>query len=210
MNTIRSVVRSIFAAVQVALQAPVLVSVLLAATTATANPVVTFLDGGYAELCSAAAHNAESRLDFELTGSRLPHTPVEICTLAIDSGELSATQLAGSHNNRGVLLFVAGDLDAALADFDRALALTDQLPQIHVNRGYTLNAQERWAESIAAFDQGIVAEAPDLAKAHYNRGIAHEELGHVREAYLDYRQAAELEPEWSAPQQELTRFVVGP
>ena len=32
--------------------------------------------------------------------------------------------------------------------------------------------------------------------------------GHVKEAYYDYREASQLEPNWRDPRQELTRFTV--
>lgn len=167
---------------------------------------VKFFDGGYAELCSNAAHNVEEQLHTEITGSRLAVTPLELCTLAIKNGE--AASIAGSYNNRGVLYFHEGLLPEALTDFEEAIRRDATLAIAHINRGYALVALGRWAESITAFDSGIALGSTESAKAHYNRGIAHEELGQVREAYNDYSKAAELEPEWEAPKRELERFIV--
>ena len=187
---------------------------------------VTFFDGGYAELCSVAAHNLNDMGKIVITGSRVDIPPLEICTLAIrEGGTTGGGSLAASYTNRGVIQFAAGAVDAAMADFDAALRLDDNMAQAHVNRGYILNGREQWAEGIAAFDRGIAlgvsaapATAPELAavpgsvseiaRAHYNRGIAHEELGHAREAYLDYLRASELAPAWAQPQEELKRFTV--
>lgn len=180
---------------------------LITGTAHGAPPDVLFIDGGYAELCSTAAFDAGAPGKVEITGSRLEVTPTELCTLAIRY-EKSRAQLAGSYNNRGVLLFSDGALDAALSDFDAALRLDATLAQAHVNRGYTLVAMQRWQDSIAAFDRGIELGTTQLARAHFNRGIAHDELGHVREAYQDYLKAAELDPLWEEPQRELTRFSV--
>jgi tetratricopeptide (TPR) repeat protein len=142
-----------------------------------------------------------------LTGSRLGVEPVEICTLAIRTAD-SAMNRAASYNNRGVMLFAQGLIADALADFEEAINVDDTLGQAYVNRGYTLMALQRWADSIPAFDRGIALGSGEQAKAHFNRGIAHEELGHVREAYQDYMKAAELDPLWEEPKQELTRFTV--
>jgi tetratricopeptide (TPR) repeat protein len=182
------------------------VTSLAAAGAATATEP-TFIGGGYAQMCASAATSLSGEAT-ELTGSRLPIPPVEICTLAIEDEASAATERAGSYNNRGVLLFDEGKYDEALADFDQALVLTNTLAAAHINRGYTLVAQKRWADSLPSFDRGIELGAPDPARAHFNRGIAHEELGHVRDAYYDYMKAAELDPEWEEPKQELARFKV--
>lgn len=176
---------------------------------ATANATeVMFIDGGYAEMCSTLAHNLGEVAAVELTGSRLGIPPLEICTRAIEEEMSTPDQLAASYTNRGVLLFDQGSLDAALADFDQALVRSETLAAAHINRGYTLVALQRWADSIPAFDRGLTLGAPDPAKAHFNRAIAHEELGHIREAYQDYLKASELAPEWDEPKRELARFSV--
>jgi tetratricopeptide (TPR) repeat protein len=189
-------------------------SLALAGTTAgvlaagaVAATEVTFIGGGYAELCSSLATSLSGE-GVELTGSRLTIPPVEICTLAIEDEASAPSEQAGSYNNRGVLLFDEGKFDAALADFDQALVLNNSLAAAHINRGYTLVALKRWADSVPSFDRGIELGSPDAARAHFNRGIAHEELGHVRDAYYDYRKASELDPEWEEPKQELARFRV--
>ncbi len=168
---------------------------------------VQFFDGGYSEMCAIAAKNPTAPPKVELTGSRLDVPPLELCTQAIRTAE-NRDNRAGSYNNRGVLLFAQGLLAESLSDFDAALLVDDTLSQAHVNRGYTLMALKRWADSIAAFDRGIALGTSELAKVHYNRGIAYEELGNVREAYQDYLKASELDPLWEEPKQELTRFSV--
>lgn len=174
--------------------------------TAAGAQEVQFLDGGYAELCSSAAHDL-SDPQVELTGSRLGKSPLEICTLAIHSAE-TAYNRAGSYNNRGVLWFVQGAIEEALSDFEKAIRVDATLAQPYVNSGYILMRMERWEDSISAFDKGIELGTTELPMVHYNRGIAHEELGHVREAYQDYMKASELDPLYEEPRQELTRFTV--
>lgn len=174
---------------------------------ASAGTDVTFIDGGYAEMCASIATSLDTR-GVELTGSRMTIEPLDICTFAVDDEASTTLDRAASYNNRGVLLFDQGKYDEALADFDAALALMDTLADAHINRAYTLVAQKRWAEALASFNRGIELGAPDPARAHFNRGIAHEELGNVRDAYADYKKAAELDPEWQEPQSELQRFNV--
>jgi tetratricopeptide (TPR) repeat protein len=192
------------------MQAFVLAMAGSAATSAIAAAVtdVTFIDGGYAEMCSSAAHHTSGVQAMELTGTRMSISPVQICTMAINDRTTVPADRAASYNNRGVLLFDQGKLQEALADFDAAIAAAQTLAAAHVNRAYTLLALERWEDSIASFDRGIELGAPEPARAHFNRGVAHEEAGRVREAYYDYKLASELSPEWEEPQHELERFTV--
>ena len=69
-------------------------------------------------------------------------------------------------------------------------------------------ALKRWAEGLAALTKGIDIQPQEAEKAYYNRAIANEELGRVKEAYYDYLKAAELKPEWEQPKMQLTRFTV--
>jgi tetratricopeptide (TPR) repeat protein len=175
--------------------------------TASIAQEVQFFDGGYSEMCASAAKNPGAPPRVELTGSRLDVPPLELCTQAIRTAENTSNR-AGSYNNRGVLLFAQGLFAESLSDFDAAIRVDDTLAQAHVNRGYALMALKLWADGIAAFDRGLALGTSELARVHYNRGIAHEELGHVREAYQDYLKASELDPLWEEPRQELTRFTV--
>ena len=189
-----------------------LVLPLMAASIAAAGSVmaneVTFIDGGYAEMCSSVAHNVDQVDYVELTGTRMSISPIEICTKAIEDFTGTPRERAGSYTNRGVLLFDEGRLEEALRDFDQAIVLAETLAAAHINRGYTLIAMQRWADSIPSLDRGIELGAPEPARAHFNRAIAHEEVGNVRAAYDDYRKASELQPEWEEPQRELARFRV--
>lgn len=167
-----------------------------------------FIDGGYSELCSTAAFNQDELNRIEITGSRLGLKPIEICTIAIEIKDGTSGDLAASYNNRGVLYFTKGMTSQALQDFDNAIQLQPKLAQAHVNRGYTLVVLELWAESIAAFNTGIELGTVEADKAFFNRGLAHEETGNLRQAYYDYQQAVELNPTWNEPKVELARFTI--
>ena len=205
-------------------------------TIAQTNMII-FVDGSYTEICEYAARNLGDPFRVEITGTRLDASPVELCTLAIRE-DASTYNRASNFNNRGVLLFHEGKLAEALWDFDQAMGLQNNLARAYANRGLTLVAMERWEEAVEALDRGIALraeettaaldsgselsieetgivpeqdlerEVEETAKAYFSRAIAHEELGHLREAYRDYRKAAELAPQWEAPRLELTRFRV--
>jgi tetratricopeptide (TPR) repeat protein len=175
---------------------------------ALAQSEVLFIDGGFAELCSEASSTIGTPgSQINITGSRLDIPPLEICNRAIKE---SADQqdLAASYNNRGVIEFYYKQYQEALADFDKASTLAPQLAATHINKGYVLMVLQRYADSLMAFDKGIALGPPNAAKAYYNRGVAHEQEGHIRDAYYDYLKASELAPDWKEPKEELTRFKV--
>ncbi|HYD73846.1 MAG TPA: tetratricopeptide repeat protein [Candidatus Binatia bacterium] len=175
-----------------------LATLLAAAPFATpASGFVTVVAGSLASACYDHARN-------ELSSSRA----IDECTGALGEG-LDTHNRAGTYVNRGIIFMNRGTYDRALADFDQALALEPTLAEGHINRGAVLLVQHDYAGAIAAIDRGLALNPEDPSRAYYNRGVAHEELGQVREAYRDYRRAAELAPTWDEPRTELARFRVG-
>jgi tetratricopeptide (TPR) repeat protein len=168
----------------------------IAPLAGAANAYVIVAGGSLATACS---QNARDQLDTAQA--------VEQCTTALSEG-LNARNRAGTLINRGIIHMNRGALDNAIADFDAAIALQPELAEGHINRGAVLLARDDYAGAIAAIDRGLALGPEEPARAYYNRAVAHEELGHLREAYRDYRQAADLAPTWAPPQTELTRFRV--
>ena len=77
-----------------------------------------------------------------------------------------------------------------------------------IGGGAAYVGSSRYGEGLVEIDQGLALGVKDPQKAYFNRGIAHENLGDVTAAYRDYTKAAELDPDWDAPKNELTRFTV--
>ena len=143
-----------------------------------------------------------------VTGSIIDVAPVKLCTLALDADTIGGRDLAGTYVNRGVINFMDKNYEAALKDFDLAVGVDDTIGEAHANRGAALVALKRWADSIKAIDKGLELGTDEMAKSYYNRAIAYEETGNVRNAYYDYMKAAELVPAWEAPKAQLLRFSV--
>jgi len=181
--------------------------VILALQSHLAFSAVEFLSCGYAAQCAQAASAEGDLKRLPATGSNLGLSVIEICTRAIQGWDRDIEGVAESFNNRGVLYFSSADYIHALEDFESAVRKNPSLGQAHLNRGYALSALQRWQESIDAINTGISLTDED-AKAFYVRGIAHEELGNVRQAYLDYQRAANIDPEWSEPREALARFSI--
>ena len=64
------------------------------------------------------------------------------------------------------------------------------------------------AASRPDINRGLELGVDEPAKAYYNRALAYEGLEDAKSAYYDYQKAVEINPEWSAPREQLTRFSV--
>jgi tetratricopeptide (TPR) repeat protein len=163
----------------------------------SAQAYVLVAGGTFAVTCSQSARDAVDTSD-----------ALNQCTEALRE-PLNRRDRAGTYVNRGIILFNRGAYRSALQDFDAAIALDATLAEGHINRGAALIRQQEWEGAVTSISRGLELNPEAPARAYYNRGVAHEELGRVRAAYDDYRRAAELAPGWDAPRTELTRFRVG-
>ena len=98
---------------------------------------------------------------------------------------------------KALALFELGRLDEALADCDRAIALSDACRSAHVNRGLVMVHKKRYEEALASFDRAL-SFAPGDAKLLSNRGVALAGLKRFDEALADCRRAIELAPDFAS------------
>ena len=116
-----------------------------------------------------------------------------------DARDFAAKAVAADARNVEALLVLAdcrahaGELSAALADYDRIVALEPRLAEAHNNRGLMLHRLGREAEALDSCDRAI-ALAPDVSDAHVNRGNALHALGRRDDALSAYERALVLSP----------------
>jgi tetratricopeptide (TPR) repeat protein len=176
---------------------PLIAVTALAATALPAAASVMVLGNDIAVDCSKAAF-----------AGRYDRNSIETCTRALQEESLARRDRAGTLVNRGVMLTRARDYAAARADLDRAVDLEPTLGEAFVNRGVVMMADQAYAEALAEIERGLELGVDEPAKAYYNRALVHESLKDARSAYLDYRRAQELDPDWEAPRRQLARFTV--
>ncbi len=93
--------------------------------------------------------------------------------------------------NRGSVKSDLGDKQAAIIDFDRAIALNPNYAKAYNNRG---NAKFKLGDkqvAITDFDR-VININPNFAEAYVNRGITKSELGQKQAAIADLKNGAEL------------------
>jgi tetratricopeptide (TPR) repeat protein len=169
---------------------------LLFAAPAFAQGVLV-IGGSYAQDCFKAA-----RADMS------PSLSIPICDKALELDVLTNKDRAGTFVNRGILKTRAKRAEAAMKDYDQAVALKPDIAEIYVNRGATLILLARFREALDDLNKSLTLGLDEPKYAYYNRALAREYLDDVKGAYLDYKKALELDPEFADALREIKRFTV--
>ena len=173
-------------------------SSLLCATAANAHSITVIGSNADAIACYRAADSEARQPD-----------AVRQCTVAIDEGDLSLHDRMATLINRGIVHFRLEAFDAAIADFDAALAIEPGQPDALINKGITMLAGgAEIGSALALIDQGLEGAPQRPWVGYYGRAVAHELAGRDAQAYRDYRRARELRPGWRPAEQALARFSV--
>jgi tetratricopeptide (TPR) repeat protein len=154
------------------------------------------IGGSFARSCFEAADKGKSLKD-----------GLRVCNSALMDDALALEERAATLVNRGIIQMQARRFDAAIADFDEAIRLRPEVAEAYVNKAIALQRLGgRTDEAVALLSQGLERNPVRPEIAYYQRAVANEDLGRVREAYEDYSRAAALAPEWRDPVEQLQRF----
>ncbi len=113
---------------------------------------------------------------------------------------------AGDYLHRGVARFTKGDLDGAIADFDRAIASDPRIASNGADRSGALSARRDLKEVIVNRG-GSLAIIPLAAAAYKNRGLVRLLQGQDAEAEKDFDQYLASEKETKPALEQLIRAV---
>lgn len=149
-----------------------------------------------------------ARACYEAAETGLTPRPADfrICDAALENVSTPPNEIVASFVNRGIMFMRTGNIDAALADFDRATQLDPTEPEAYLNRGTALLKRWQIEAAVAMFDQALQKNTSRPEVAHYGRAVANEALGNVRAAYRDYLRASQIAPDWEQPRADLARF----
>jgi protein O-mannosyl-transferase len=99
-------------------------------------------------------------------------------------------------NNLGFILTQKGEVDEAMAQFQKALQLHPDYAQAHNNVGTALLQQGKVDEAMAQFQKALQSE-PDNAETRYNLGNALLQQGNVDGAIAQYQKALQVNPDYA-------------
>lgn len=111
--------------------------------------------------------------------------------------ELLALRGAHEEADQGWAALKKGDLDAALAHTERALADGPQVAQFHELRGNIRAAQARWQDAVANYDRAVERGSP-FYRTLLERGLAERRLGQRDAAVRDLEASVNLLPTGTA------------
>lgn len=153
--------------------------------------------------------NAQSCFMSAKTGDKGSTGAIQTCTNAL-SDALTRSDEAATYVNRGVLQMRKGEHEKAVADYEAALALKDDLPEAFINYAAALFYTQRYDEALVAVNTALALGTEKEAEALYNRALIHDRQGNLRGAYDDLTRALSLKPGWTPAQNALSRYEVRP
>ncbi len=117
-------------------------------------------------------------------------------TLWNDTIQKYPRRIADAYNNRGFYYYnQAKRYDAALADFDQALALNGKSPRVWINKGNTLAELNQNDSALVCYNRALELQ-PDYVDALNNRGAVWLRKGAMGKAAADFSRAIELNPRY--------------
>jgi tetratricopeptide (TPR) repeat protein len=150
-----------------------------------------------------------ARLCYESARASSGVRNLPLCDEALSQEALSPHDRVATFVNRGIIRMKSGNIDAAIKDFDTAIALDANQPEAYLNKGAAiLRGTNGWGDAVPLFSTAIEKRTIRPEVAYLGRGMANESSGNIKAAYLDYKQAAALAPHWKEPLDELSRFKV--
>lgn len=167
-------------------------------------------------LAAASVGRANSKQDLMRCKSETaPEKSVLYCSRAIDSGRLSDQELAVAYHSRGNAYLEQHELDKAIADYDRAIALSADYADAFYDRaqaylrepvrqpgGRRTDAEGRVYIDLGAGDypkaiqdlSRVVQLRPDDARAFVARANIYLDMGDYDRAIADWGQVIRLQP----------------
>lgn len=116
-----------------------------------------------------------------------------ICTRLIDDPSLPEDLRAEALLNRGIVHLEEEKPEAALADFDMAIAFNPEYPAAHAYRGEAQKALEKFDLAIASYDRAIALDRDTSSDLFAYRGEVHRRMGTFDKARADFEKALQLE-----------------
>ena len=124
--------------------------------------------------------------------------------VSVDKGCDRAMSEAMECFSRGVELFKAGDIDAAIEQLEEATRSDHSNYKAFNYLGAAYAAKKRYNAAVGAFKTAEQI-APNVASIHYNIAQAYEACGMATEAEYEYERALQIDPNYDKARESLAR-----
>lgn len=158
---------------------------------------ISVINGSFAEGCFSAAEQHNITLESLTT-----------CDRAFSDQTLTQEDRLATHVNRGIVRMLRSDYERAHQDFSTAMEMDPNRSEPYLNLGILELREGHSGAAVPLFSKAIDLGTQLPEVAYYGRGLAQEDVGNVKAAYADLKQAAQLKPTWDAPRRDLARYKV--
>jgi tetratricopeptide (TPR) repeat protein len=100
------------------------------------------------------------------------------------------------HNNLGFALIKKGQIEEAMAQYQKALEINPNYTDAHNNLGNALFRNGQLGEAMAQYEKSLEIN-PNQAAGHYDLGLVFYQKGQLAEAIAQYQKAIEINPNFA-------------
>jgi hypothetical protein len=125
-----------------------------------------------------------------------PSQSLDRCRVSLKTVARGARGKGSAPLAEGVSKAWKGDLDGAMAAFDRAIRLSPRSSSAWLNRGLAWRQRGDLDRALADLDRAVLY-APNDARAYYHRGLVLRQRGDPRRARADEERAVQLDPRYA-------------
>jgi tetratricopeptide (TPR) repeat protein len=151
--------------------------------------------------CNPLSFRAYNNLGTQYIRAGAYPEAIEPLSKAIDLG------YTDSHEQRGHAFLGMEDYDAAIQDYNSAIAYKLDKATAYFDRGLVYFQLGQYDRAIGDYTLALELK-PDYSEAYNNRGLAYENLNRREEALGDYYMATKLDPDNGAAHNNLGRTLV--
>lgn len=141
------------------------------------------------------------------------HTPIvsrallEPCDSALDYGTLSLADRAATYSNRGIIRAASKEITQAMLDYEKAMSIRPETPEIYVNRGNAYFLNRDYAMALEDYEASLALGINQLHFVRYNMGMTYDNLGNLDLAEEQLKLALMIEPGWDLAEERLERVL---
>ena len=130
-------------------------------------------------------------------------TNTEPCDSALRDPATSRRDRMKTFINRGIIHNRKHEIQAAIEDFNWALAIDDEVGEAYLNRGNSWYFAGRLDDALADYEKALALDVNRPWAAWYNIGLVYEAQGKKDEARGAYEKALELNPDFALAKNKL-------
>jgi lipoprotein NlpI len=117
---------------------------------------------------------------------------IDLCTAAIQAGQISDRDLAISYNSRGFAYYKKSDYDRAIHDFDQALGLQSTLVTAFIRRADAYQAKRQYERALADYE--AAAQLDSTFPFERSKGFLLFYLGRMSQSAETFERYVKLDP----------------